>query len=135
MNKSQVSGYSLIELMITFSVIFIIVGLILPGLYSGKIQAERIECANNLRQAAQILNSWAKDHQKMPDNFNQLVEEGYVDDLDLFKCSVTGKKNDWQYKVAGEQINNLRPNNKLIHCKHCNLTVYYDAHVEFSKLE
>jgi competence protein ComGC len=133
MVKPRNEGFSLIEMMIAFSIIFIAIGLLLPGLYAGKEQAVRIECANSLRQAAVVLNSWAKDHQRLPDNLNELVEEGYLKNLDFFKCSATGNPADWEYKAAGREVNDLKSDSELIGCGYCRLSVHFDGHVKFLK--
>ena len=133
MKDSQNAGFSLIELMIVFSIIFVTVGLALPGLYTGRERAARIECANNLKQAAQVLSSWAKDHEKFPSTFKELLEERYIDSLDIFRCSVTKRASDWEFKAAGRKVNDLKPSDELIHCRHCNLSVHLDTHVEFLK--
>ena len=80
-------GFTLIESMMSFSLILIIIGLVLPGLFNANEQALQIQCANNLRQAAQVLNGWASEHKRFPAGFDELLEEGYVDNLDVFIMS------------------------------------------------
>ncbi len=47
-------SYTLIELLMSLSVIFIILGLMLPSVFGVNRQAVKMQCANNLRQVSQV---------------------------------------------------------------------------------
>ncbi len=55
-------AFTLMELLITIAVIFILVALLLPGLSNGKERAYRTQCVSNLKQIALSIQSYADDH-------------------------------------------------------------------------
>ncbi len=124
-------GFTLIELMISLSVILITIGLLLPGLYGANKQAIRTQCANNLKQAAQVLNAYASNEGKYPDDFKELAAKGYVSDLAVFGCPSSPGEPAWDYKAAGRTTNSMKASEELIRCGKCDIVVYADTHVEF----
>jgi competence protein ComGC len=131
MERPQTQSYTLIELLMSLSVIFIILGLMLPSVFGVNKQALRTQCANNLRQAAQVINAWAMSHDKFPDNYSQLVEEGYVSDLEVFTCPYGGSSSDeYEFLIKGRVVNSIKASEPIIRCDHCKIAVYMDTHVE-----
>lgn len=123
-------SYTIIELLMSLSVIFIVLGLMLPSVFGVNKQAVRTQCANNLRQAAQVLNAWAMSHDYFPDNYSELVERGYVSNLDVFRCPYTDSIDDFEFLVRGEAVNTVDGGEAIIRCRHCNIAVYLDTHIE-----
>ena len=126
-------SYTLVELLMSLSVIFIVLGLMLPGIFGVNKQVVRTQCANNLRQVSQVLNAWAMSHEYFPEDFNALLEEGYVSNLDAFKCPFRDSIENYEFLAKGKRINNIDAGAAIVYCRHCNMSVYIDTHVEEHK--
>ena len=129
-------GFTLIELMIVMIIIGIILSLLLTGIFQGREQAVRTECANNLRQCAIALHAYANDNNGLlPDSIDDLKTAAYVADDTVLKCPKTSQFYSLKYAHSDSpKINELAPTDELLACDQGtgahNLTAYVDGHVE-----
>ena len=56
-------GFTLIEMLVTISIIVLLVGLLLPVLSSAREAAKRTACLSNLRQIGGAIGFYSNDHQ------------------------------------------------------------------------
>jgi len=60
--RKQNTAFALIELIVVIAIIVILAASLLPALARTRAQAQRIGCANNLKQVGLSFRTWAADH-------------------------------------------------------------------------
>ncbi|MDD5427898.1 MAG: type II secretion system protein [Candidatus Omnitrophica bacterium] len=79
-------AFTIIELLVVVFVFLAMFAALAPFVRMAKMRANRINCANNLRQISLGLHKYARDHQnKFPKTLGELYP-GYITDGEIFNC-------------------------------------------------
>jgi len=68
-SPSRQRAFYLVELLILIAILAILAGLLIPALAKAKSKAQRINCVNNLKQAAMAFRMWGDDNGAYPMRF------------------------------------------------------------------
>jgi prepilin-type N-terminal cleavage/methylation domain-containing protein len=75
-HANKISAFTLVELLVTIAIIAILASLLLTAISQGKARAQRIQCANNLRQFGIALHVFLTDNLGYPKWMSQLERNG-----------------------------------------------------------
>jgi prepilin-type N-terminal cleavage/methylation domain-containing protein len=70
MKTHRKTGFTLIELLVVVAIIAILMALLLPAIQKARLQALRIACASNMRQALMGIYTYASQYKEWPINLN-----------------------------------------------------------------
>ena len=81
--KESQKGFTLIELIIVFTLIGILVGLALPQYQTGTRRAREAVLKENLYILRTLINQYYTDKMKYPASLQTLVDEGYLREIPM----------------------------------------------------
>lgn len=91
--KTSARGFTLIEIIIVFTLIGILVGLALPQYQTAAKRAREATLKQNLFTLRTLINQYYTDKLQYPASLQQLVDDGYLRDIPI--DPITGSSDTW----------------------------------------
>jgi general secretion pathway protein G len=102
-------GFTMIELMITMSIVVILVSIAVPLYQRSIVRAKESILKNNLFTIRTVIDEYTYDKQKAPQSLQDLVTEGYLRDVPM--DPMTGNNTSWRtiMEDAMQSVNQTEP--------------------------
>jgi prepilin-type N-terminal cleavage/methylation domain-containing protein/prepilin-type processing-associated H-X9-DG protein len=109
-------GFTLIELVVVIAIIAVLMGLLLPAVQKVRAAAQRIQCANNLKQIGVAMSNYESTEQRLPPAVNAWLAQTYIpvrphafDCWRFLLLPYLEQDNLYGQAVALEQVGSLPP--------------------------
>ncbi len=97
--------FTLIELVVSISIIMILAALLVPAVLKGRERSRQVTCINNVRNLAMAIQLFYNEHEEYPqnDSLEQDLEDVYHPDHKAFECPSTHLSYDMFYVPRGSE--------------------------------
>ncbi len=106
----QLSGFTLLELMIVISIIIVLAVIVLPQYQRTVQQARESVLRDDLYQMRKMLDQYAADKGKLPDSLEELAQAGYMREMPV--DPMTGQR-DW-VPQSGQDVNSAEGGSGIV---------------------
>jgi general secretion pathway protein G len=100
--SDDLSGFTLIELMIVISIILILVAIAVPMYQASVIRAKEAVLRQDLKTMRDQIDNYTMDKEKAPQSLQDLVDAGYLRKIP--KDPFTGSEETWQVENSDTLI-------------------------------
>lgn len=107
-------GFSLIEVVIFCFIAITLLTLFIGLAVNSKEFARTIGCVNNMKNIAQAVENFQADHRTTPQNLQDLLAKGYIQNSKMLKCPADKSEDENSYDkfyigrfIASEKSNNV----------------------------